>query len=147
MNKYIILCSFCIYVLGCNYSSKNIDIEKAEIAKLLSLQQNAWNNGNIDSFMLGYFNDSTMQFITKNGVRKGWNATLQGYKKHYPDKSAMGRLDFNIDTIEFLDATADIGHINGKWRLFRTKDTPAGYFSLITKKTKQGHRIIIDHTW
>lgn len=114
---------------------------------MLLAQVNSWNNGNIDSFMLGYLADSSMQFISKKGVRKGWQQTLDAYKKHYPNKDSMGKLIFDLDAIEFLDEARTLGHVTGKWRLIRHSDTPNGYFSLITKSTANGPKIIIDHTW
>jgi len=59
----------------------------------------------------------------------------------------MGQLYFDIDTIELLDNAAEIGHVNGRWKLILVKDTPAGHFSLITRRISGKHKIIIDHTW
>ena len=119
----------------------------SELKLLLDQQVSAWNKGDIDGFMEGYHKDSGMQFISKKGVRKGWRATLDSYKNNYPGKTAMGTLIFNTDALYFLDSAHDFGHITGTWRLIRVSDTPSGYFSLITRKTAQGHKIIIDHTW
>lgn len=119
----------------------------SELKLLLDQQVSAWNKGDIDGFMEGYHKDSGMQFISKKGVRKGWRATLDSYKKNYPGKTAMGTLIFNTDALYFLDSAHDFGHITGTWRLIRVSDTPSGYFSLITRKTAEGHKIIIDHTW
>lgn len=119
----------------------------SELKLLLDQQVSAWNKGDINGFMEGYHKDSGMQFISKKGVRKGWRATLDSYKKNYPGKTAMGTLIFNTDALYFLDSAHDFGHITGTWRLIRVSDTPSGYFSLITRKTAQGHKIIIDHTW
>jgi hypothetical protein len=118
-----------------------------EIQQLLMSQQKAWNAGNIEEFMEGYHRDSGMQFIGARGVRYGWIATLNAYKKNYPDKSSMGQLSFDIDTIEMLDKSGEIAHVNGRWKLIRMHDTPAGHFSLITRKISGKHKIIIDHTW
>ena len=118
-----------------------------EIRQLLISQQKAWNAGNIEEFMEGYHRDSGMQFIGARGVRYGWLATLNAYKKNYPDKSSMGQLSFDIDTIEILDKSGEIAHINGRWKLIRMHDTPAEHFSLITRKISGKHKIIIDHTW
>jgi hypothetical protein len=131
---------------GACSENKNIQTVK-DIRELLIMQQEAWNDGNIEKFMEGYHQDSGMQFIGSKGVRYGWLATLNAYKKHYPDKAAMGQLYFDIDTIALLDRAAEIGHVNGRWKLIRAKDTPAGHFSLITRSISGKHKIIIDHTW
>lgn len=136
-----------LLLTACYTQNPDVAEQKKAIADLLNKQVTAWNEGNIKGFMEGYMRDSAMQFISKNGLRRGWQQTLDAYIKHYPDKKAMGKLEFKLDTIEFLDRDAAYGHIAGKWRLYRTADTPSGYFSLITRRTPEGPRIIIDHTW
>jgi hypothetical protein len=144
MNRFIVLgVMFSIWACG---SSSRQEMS-TEIRQLLISQQKAWNAGNIEEFMEGYHRDSGMQFIGARGVRYGWLATLNAYKKNYPDKSSMGQLSFDIDTIEILDKSGEIAHINGRWKLIRMHDTPAGHFSLITRKISGKHKIIIDHTW
>jgi hypothetical protein len=144
MNKLILYSLvMCLWACGGNENSQKIN----DIRALLKMQQEAWNDGNIEKFMEGYHQDSGMQFIGAKGVRFGWQATLKAYKNHYPDKQAMGQLYFDIDTIELLDREAEIGHVNGRWKLIRAKDTPSGHFSLITRNISGEHKIIIDHTW
>jgi hypothetical protein len=135
-----------VIFLGACIENKNAQSVK-DIRELLIMQQRAWNEGNIGKFMQGYHQDSGMQFIGAKGVRYGWLTTLNAYQNHYPDKAAMGQLYFDIDTIELLDKASEIGHVNGRWRLIRAKDTPAGHFSLITRSISGKHKIIIDHTW
>jgi len=142
-NTAIILTLFLLF--SCNNVNKNDNIHS--IKMMLDDQVKAWNSGDIDGFMKGYHKDSSMQFISKKGCRKGWENTLVAYKKHYPNKDSMGKLIFDLDEIEFLDQSQELGHVTGKWRLIRTADTPSGYFSLITKKINSEYKIIIDHTW
>jgi hypothetical protein len=144
MNKWVALFLVaCFWACSGNESKQTANV----IRELLATQQKAWNDGNIEKFMEGYHQDSCMQFIGAKGVRYGWLATLNAYKNHYPDKAAMGQLYFDIDTIELLDNAEEIGHVNGRWKLIRAKDTPAGHFSLITRRISGKHKIIIDHTW
>jgi len=144
MNKWVALFLVaCFWACSGNGSKQTVN----DIRELLATQQKAWNDGNIEKFMEGYHQDSCMQFIGAKGVRYGWLATLNAYKNHYPDKAAMGQLYFDIDTIELLDKAEEIGHVNGHWKLIRAKDTPAGYFSLITRRISGKHKLIIDHTW
>lgn len=142
---------FPILILGlvaaCNRNQKQ-QPDYNGLAKMLFQQQQAWNSGNLEAFMSHYSRDTGMQFITPRGVRKGWKATLQGYQKKYKGlKDSMGRLDFKIDKMEFLDEKNSVGHINGRWFLYRSSDTPKGHFSLITRLEQGQHHIYIDHTW
>lgn len=147
MRKFALIVSLTILLTSCFTSNPEIPEQKQAIEKMLNNQVAAWNRGDINGFMQGYLNDSSMQFISKKGVRKGWKQTLEAYKKHYPGKDSMGTLQFDLDEIEFLTPDASIGHIMGKWKLLRANDTPSGYFSLITRRTTAGPKIIIDHTW
>ena len=54
MYKFISL-TFCILFLNtCLIAQKNHHTDNEAIKEVLKLQQNAWNNGSVDSFMLHY---------------------------------------------------------------------------------------------
>ena len=72
------------------------------IRKVLSTQTDAWNRGDIENFMIGYWENDSLMFIGKGGVTYGWTNTLNNYKKSYPDTTAMGKLSFNIITVKQL---------------------------------------------
>jgi hypothetical protein len=147
MKNYLFIFIGLAAISACNKSQKQ-NTDYTQLAQILFKQQQAWNSGNLEEFMAYYSRDTGMQFITKRGVRKGWKATLDGYKKTYKgSKDSMGRLDFKINKMEFLDENENVGHINGRWYLYRHTDTPQGHFSLITRREQGQHRIFIDHTW
>ncbi len=114
------------------------------IEKVLATQAIAWNEGNIEKFMEGYWNSDSLSFVGKNGVTKGWKATLERYKKTYPDKASMGNLVFTLISKEKLGPENYL--IIGKWDLQREKDSVGGHFSLVWKKIKGHWYIISDHT-
>lgn len=72
--------------------SQDETIIRSEIEK----QRLAWNRGDIEGFMNGYWQSDSLMFIGKSGVTYGWKNTLGNYKRGYPDTAAMGKLDFNI---------------------------------------------------
>jgi hypothetical protein len=146
MKRYVVF-GFSLLLWACFTKNPQEKDAKIEIVNLLQMQVKQWNAGSIEGFMTGYVKDGRMQFIGKKGSRIGWQKTLESYKNHYPNKDSMGILAFDLDNIEFLDKNAELGHITGRWKLYRQKDTPNGYFSLITRRTAEGPKIIIDHTW
>src|SRR5665811_2168859 len=77
--------------------------EKSEINFLLEKQVNAWNEGNLEKFMETYWNSEKLSFVGSRGPTYGWKATLESYKKGYPDKAAMGKLKFTILDISKID--------------------------------------------
>lgn len=122
-------------------NGQNKDME--EIQKVMSLQEIAWNEGNIEQFMDGYWKSDSLMVIGKNGIKYGWQTTLDNYRVSYPDKTAMGKLNFEILKLEVNGNSA---YILGKWKLIRNEDTPNGYFTLYWKKIEGKWVITIDHT-
>ncbi|MXV49375.1 DUF4440 domain-containing protein [Pedobacter sp. HMF7647] len=115
-----------------------------EIKDVLEAQRQAWNRGDIVHYMDGYWQSDSLVFIGRSGPHYGWSNTLENYKKSYPDKAAMGLLTFDVKEIRLLD-TAN-AFVIGAWHLKRSKDEPHGYFTLLFRKTKQGWKIIADHS-
>ena len=55
--------------------------QEKDILKVLHEQQTAWNNGEIENFMKGYWKDDSLLFIGSKGPTYGWQKTLDNYKK------------------------------------------------------------------
>lgn len=117
---------------------------EAEIRAVLEAQVEAWNRGDVDAFMQGYWKSDKTKFVGSNGVLRGWQAVLDRYRRQYPDRQAMGRLTFSDLEIALLaqDAALVLGH----WQLEREHDRPGGVFTLVFRKFPEGWRIIHDHT-
>ena len=123
------------------------DSQKAKIADdiraVMDKQAADWNRGDIPAFMEGYWKSDQLTFVSAR-VTKGWQQTLDNYKRSYPDKSAMGTLTFS--DLEVTVLSKDAALVLGSWSLKREKDNPGGKFSLIFRKFKDGWRIVHDHT-
>jgi len=46
--------------------------------------------------MKAYWKSEELQFGGANGITKGWQKTLNNYKRGYPNKATMGKLTFQI---------------------------------------------------
>lgn len=125
-----------------NSFAQNSDVQA--IQSILANQTKAWNNGDLDAFMVGYLNSDSLVFIGKSGPTYGYKNTLANYKKGYPDKSHMGSLHFDIVSIKPLNT--DHYFVIGKWHLTRTVGNLNGIFTLVFRKTKEGWKIISDHS-
>ena len=117
--------------------------DEAAIRKVLSTQEAAWNSGNIENFMKGYWVNDSLMFIGKS-VTYGWHKTLDNYKKRYPDTAAMGKLSFNL--LEFKPLSPVYYFVVGKWHLQRSIGNLEGYFTLLFKKINGQWFIIADHS-
>ena len=109
----------------------------------LDTQRQAWNAGNIDQFMESYWKSENLTFSSGGKTIRGWQATLDRYKKRYPDKSAMGELSF--DQLEITPLGDAAALVLGRWQLKRTEPI-GGNFSLVLRKIDGAWRIIHDHT-
>lgn len=134
---------FFIFLFICNGALAQSKDEQA-IRQLLAIQNAAWNRGDIDSFMKGYWENDSLMFIGKSGVTYGWTNTLNNYKKGYPDKANMGELTFTLFHIKKL--SKKYYHVTGKWFLKRSVGDVGGYFTLLFHKINGQWVIISDHS-
>lgn len=138
---------FFIFIIGFIFSfsaSFAQSKDQAAIRAVLQSQQNAWNKGQLEDYMQGYWKNDSLMFIGKSGITYGWKNTLDNYRKGYPDTAAMGKLNFNILQIKQLD------HLNyfvaGRWYLERTIGDIGGYFTLWFQKIMGQWCIVADHS-
>jgi len=118
--------------------------DKQAIASLLETQRLAWNRGDLEAYMQGYWHSDSLLFVGKSGPKYGWQTTLDNYKKGYPDKAAMGQLGFDILKVQLLDKTN--AFVLGAWHLKREQDAPGGYFTLLLRKIKGKWKVVADHS-
>jgi len=123
-----------------NLSKKDI----AAMHEIMAKQQECWNTGDIDCFMEGYWKSEELRFMGKSGVTRGWKQTLERYKKGYPDRKAMGKLKFDIVSVEALSRKKAL--IVGKWHLTIEYGDKEGYFSLIWEKQEGKWVNVLDHS-
>jgi ketosteroid isomerase-like protein len=115
-----------------------------DITKVLTDQVAAWNRGDIDGFMRGYWKSDKLIFVSGDNVTRGWQPTLDRYKKSYDTRAKMGTLSFSDLEINVLSKDAAV--VLGSWSLGRDGDDPHGKFTLTFRRFSEGWRIIIDHT-
>ncbi len=118
--------------------------DESAIRKILDTQTAAWNRGDIDSFMKGYWENDSLMFIGKSGVTYGWTNTLKNYKKNYPDTAAMGKLIFTLIQVKKL--SKEYYHVTGKWFLKRSIGDVGGHYTLLFRKINGVWVIISDHS-
>ncbi len=116
---------------------------ESDIRTLMNEQVAAWNIGDIEGFMRGYWNSDKLVFVSSN-ITRGWQPTLDRYKKGYDTRAKMGTLSFS--DLEITVLSKDAAVVLGSWALARENDNPKGKFTLIFRKFKDGWRIVHDHT-
>ncbi|WP_076541513.1 SgcJ/EcaC family oxidoreductase [Shewanella sp. UCD-KL21] len=122
----------------------NSAIPTDRIRAVISQQEKAWNSGDIDAYMQGYWQSDNLRFMSNGKFSYGWDVILASYKKSYPDSARMGKLSFNVKEIKMLSNYAAL--VVGRWQLERTKDKPNGVFTLLIERIDDKWVITHDHS-
>jgi uncharacterized protein (TIGR02246 family) len=145
MKAAFLLALFAVSTLS---AAAQTDQQKAQIEiairAVMTRQTSAWNRGDVAGFMEGYWRSDRLVFASGDQITRGWQATLDRYKKTYDTKAKMGELTFSDVEVDVL--SKEIAVVIGSWSLVREKDNPKGKFTLIFQRMKDGWRIIHDHT-
>jgi ketosteroid isomerase-like protein len=137
----VLLCA--ALVLG--QPAPKVDAAEQAIRQVLAEQAQAWNKADLPGFMKGYWKSPELTFSSGGDQTKGWQATLDRYKKRYQGEGKeMGKLTFSEIVVEML--SPDSAYVRGRWQLVRSKDKPGGIFTLVFRKFPEGWRIVHDHT-
>tara|TARA_Y100000385_G_scaffold271261_1_gene311060 strand:- start:229 stop:636 length:408 start_codon:yes stop_codon:yes gene_type:complete len=108
-------------------------IEIMAIKKVLYMQQEYWNNGNIDGFMEGYWNSEKLIFTSlSNEPSFRWKNTFELYKNSYPKKESIGELEFELLDLKLI--SKNTASLKGKWELLRESINTNGYHWLDLQK-------------
>jgi beta-aspartyl-peptidase (threonine type) len=119
---------------------------QAEVRAVLEAQVAAWNRGDLEGFMAGYWRSPELVFCSGATVTKGWEPTLERYRRRYQSEGReMGQLGF--EGIEVVPLAPDAAFARGAYRL-RMKDgsAPHGLFTLLLRRLDGAWRIVHDHT-
>ena len=77
--------------------------DATDIRKVLDEQVVAWNKGDLVGFMNGYWNSKELTFVSGKDATRGWQETLDRYKKRYQSEGKeMGKLTFSDVEVRVL---------------------------------------------
>lgn len=115
-----------------------------EIKTVLSAQAEAWNQGDLEKFMETYWKSEKLTFSSGGTTTRGWQATLDRYKKNYtPEK--MGKLHFTDLEVTILETKTAL--VLGNWHLNVEDGSKSdGNFSLVVTQINGKWKIIHDHS-
>ncbi len=135
------LAAVAVVLLAPLVSAADADAVKA----VLTQQSDAWNKGDLDTFLDTYWKSDDLVFFSGGTVSKGHRAVSDRYHKRYKaDGKEMGKLTFTDLEVEMLGA--DAAMVRGKWKLDMKAEKPDGLFTLVVKKLPGGWKIVHDHT-
>ena len=128
----------CVYISTIDY--------KEVISSQMQEQEDSWNDGDLEGFMKHYWKSDSLRFIGRSGLNKGWQKTLDNYKKSYKNKEEMGRLRFTNKSLDIIAEEAIF--VIGEWKLTRQDSLGdlQGMYSLIWQKKGGKWVITTDHS-
>ena len=114
--------------------------------QMLDDQTAAWNRGDLEGFMKGYWHSPDVTFFSGDTIIKGWESTLARYKDRYQSSGKeMGKLSFSDENIEMLSPYSAV--VTARWHLETSKGKKLeGLTTLLCKRMKEGWLIVHDHS-
>ncbi len=141
MKKGVSICTLACLLAFHSASAQNQDV--TAIKSILAEQQEAWSNNNLEGFMHGYWESDSLTYYSGGKITRGWQTTLDNYKKGYPTKNDTGSLNFQIDAITRIDE--DVYYVMGHYFLTREAGDKNGTFMIIFKRMEDGQwKIVAD---
>jgi len=156
--KNLLTFTFLITLYSCDFQTKseaiegevntleiktpNLEDDKTAILKVMKDQEIAWSQNDLEGFMKGYIKSDSLKFFGKSGLTKGWQQTLDNYKKGYPTKDHSGTLNFEIIDISPIENQSY--WVMGKYFLSRKVGDANGVFLVVFKKINNEWKIVAD---
>jgi ketosteroid isomerase-like protein len=147
--RLVLIAMIVAFSIGCwegtHWVLRSSAIASSRVHDVLARQKAAWNEGDLDGFMLGYWNDPELTFYSDNTIEKGYEPLKQRYFKRYKaEGKEMGKLTFSDVDVHPKSETFAV--VRGHWKVEKSKETAEGLFTLWIEKKPEGWRIVHDHT-
>ena len=131
---------------ACTASQPSAGNDVAEVKAVWATQMAAWNRGDLEGFMEGYWKSPDVVFFGNGSETRGWQPTLDRYRASYQGQGKhMGTLDF--PQLEFKSLGPGAVLARGRWRLKMPEGQEStGMTSVTFQKLPEGWRIVHDHS-
>jgi beta-aspartyl-peptidase (threonine type) len=144
--SFVLLLFWSAYEIQKTQAGNQKEKTKEAVIQVLDNQRAAWNEGNLEEFMEGYWHSDELTFYSGNDIQHGWQATIDRYRKRYQSEGKeMGKLAFDDVQVDLIGS--DNALVRGRWELTMKDGTnPKGLFTLRFRRLPEGWRIVHDHT-
>jgi beta-aspartyl-peptidase (threonine type) len=122
------------------------DLDARAVRQLLDAQVAAWNRGDLEGFLRGYWRSDSLSFYSGGSVTHGWQTTLDRYRRRYQGEGReMGTLVFDVHDVAL--PARGLAVVRGGWSLALKESRPAGLFTLLLRWfPDDGWKVVHDHT-
>jgi ketosteroid isomerase-like protein len=141
----LIVLAGCGIVIGGPPPDEEAEDPARAILRVLGDQARAWNEGDLEGFMEGYWRSPDLLFTSGGRVQRGWQTTLDRYRSTYGNETGtMGRLSFY--EVEVHPSGDSAAWVLGRWALERGGEDMGGVFTLVFRRFGDRWLIVHDHT-
>jgi uncharacterized protein (TIGR02246 family) len=119
------------------------------IQAVLDEQLAAWNRGDLEGFMAGYWNSPDFVYLSNKQVVRGWQAVLDRYRRNFKSspeaQTQMGKLELQDTQIILLGKEAAL--VWGTYSVLNPDGNQrGGLYTLVMRKFPEGWRTVYDRT-
>ncbi len=104
----------------------------------------AWNRGDIDGYLAGYWRSDKVRWVSEGIVQYGFDAIASACKARFSSPDNMGRLEVADLEIQLLGE--DDALVFGAWTQTTRMASHHGVFTVHTKKIDGEWLIVSDHS-
>jgi len=123
-------------------NGQSTEDDTATIRGIMEMQAKAWSNNDIEGFMVGYLESDSLTYFNSSGIKRGYQAMLDGYKERFPTKAHTGTLNFVLRDISKI--SQGLYWVMGEYHLTREVGDSNGTFMVIFKRINGEWKIIAD---
>ena len=123
-------------------SPARADDGPAQIRAVVGRMQDAWNRGDFEGYMQGFWNPG-VRFVSGGRITTGWQAVLDHYRRDYATPQTRGRLTFCDLEIQML--APDAAQLVGHYDLERPEHPQHGVNTRLFRKIGGRWVIVLNH--
>jgi uncharacterized protein (TIGR02246 family) len=116
---------------------------EAQIRERFNQMTEAWNRGDLDGYLAGYWDSDETRWISGGTITRGVEAVRARYKSLYDSPEKLGKLEVKDLEIDIL--TDDSALVIGKWSHTAGQVARHGAFTVHMKKVQGEWFIVTDH--
>lgn len=118
-------------------------MQRDAAAAVLDEQAEAWNRGDLETFVATYWDGPELTFFGASGLTRGRADLLATYRRSYPTAKERGHLSFEV--VDFTPLGATHALLLGRYRIAGERPS-SGVFTLVLAEQDGRIAILHDHT-
>lgn len=142
----ILLLLACVAALaGCRFETEEEEDIEESIESMLLRSADAWNAGDLDTFMGSFADGAATSYLTPDGPVYGRAAIRAHLAPRFAPGAARDSLHLRDLAVRALPPL--IGIVTGRYSLARDgAETSSGWFTVVVRRAGEGWRIVHDHS-